>query len=89
MPGGPAASASGSSTPTAPLPRGATRYQAAVDELFDGIRGDSRFDVAFDRAVARDLLDLAPGGLDELFALLTVTEAAVPARVRRLSATTW
>jgi arsenite-transporting ATPase len=54
------------------------RYRAAVDELFDAIRGDSRFDVAFDRAVARDLLDLAPGGLDELCALLTVTEALFP-----------
>ena len=49
-----------------------------MDELFDAIRGDSRFDVAFDRAVARDLLDLAPGGLDELCALLTVTEALFP-----------
>jgi arsenite-transporting ATPase len=56
------------------------RYRAAVDELFDAIRGDSRFDVAFDRAVARDLLDLAPGGLDELCALLTVTEALFPHR---------
>jgi arsenite-transporting ATPase len=54
------------------------RYRAAVDELFDAIRGDSRFDVAFDRAVARDLLDLAPGGLDELCALVTVTEALFP-----------
>jgi arsenite-transporting ATPase len=54
------------------------RYRAAVDALFDAIRGDSRFDVAFDRAVARDLLDLAPGGLDELCALLTVTEALFP-----------
>jgi arsenite-transporting ATPase len=53
-------------------------YRTAVDELFDGIRGDSRFDVAFDRAVARDLLDLAPGGLDELCALLTVTETLFP-----------
>src|SRR5262249_47409645 len=55
------------------------RYRASVDELFDSIRGNSRFDVAFDRAVARDLLDLAPGGLDELCALLTVTEALFPA----------
>ena len=54
------------------------RYRTAVDELFDAIRGDSRFDVAFDRAVARDLLDLAPGGLDELCALLTVTETLFP-----------
>ena len=49
-----------------------------MDELFDAIRGDSRFDVAFDRAVVRDLLDLAPGGLDELCALLTVTETLFP-----------
>jgi arsenite-transporting ATPase len=54
------------------------RYRAAVDELFDTIRGDSRFDIAFDRAVARDLVDLAPGGLDELCALVTVTEALFP-----------
>ena len=54
------------------------RYRAAVDELFDAIRGDSRLDVAFDRTVARDLLDLAPGGLDELCALLAVTEALFP-----------
>jgi arsenite-transporting ATPase len=54
------------------------RYRAAVDQLFDAIRGDSRFDVAFDRTVARDLLDLAPGGLDELCALLAVTEALFP-----------
>ena len=54
------------------------RYRRAVDALFDAIRGDSRFDVAFDRAVARDLLDLAPGGVDELCALLTVTETLFP-----------
>jgi arsenite-transporting ATPase len=53
-------------------------YRAAVDELFDGLRGGSRFDVAFDRGVVRDLLDLAPGGLDELCALLTVTETLFP-----------
>jgi arsenite-transporting ATPase len=54
------------------------RYRGAVDALFDSIRGDSRFDVAFDRAVARDLLDLAPGGVDELCALLAVTETLFP-----------
>src|SRR5262249_1947319 len=53
-------------------------YRRAVDELFDAIRGDSRLDVAFDRAVARDLLDLAPGGVDELSALLAVTEILFP-----------
>ncbi len=66
------------STPTASSPFGATRYRAAVDKLFDAIRGDSRFDVAFDRAVVRDLVDLAPGGLDELCGLLTVMETLFP-----------
>jgi arsenite-transporting ATPase len=55
------------------------RYRTAVDALFDAIRAESRLDVTFDRAVARDLLDLAPGGLDELCALLAVTEALFPA----------
>ena len=50
-----------------------------MDALFDAFRGQSRLDVAFDRAVARDLLDLAPGGLDELGALLTLIEALFPA----------
>ena len=53
-------------------------YRAAVDKLFDAIRGDSRFDVAFDRAVVRDLVDLAPGGLDELCGLLIVVETLFP-----------
>ena len=65
------------------------RYRDAVDELFDAIRGDSRLDVAFDRTVARDLLDLAPGGLDELCALLAVTEALFPQAAGRRLATIW
>jgi arsenite-transporting ATPase len=55
------------------------RYHAAVDELFTALRGSSRFDLAFDRAVVRDLIDLAPPGLDELFGILTVIEALFPA----------
>jgi arsenite-transporting ATPase len=38
------------------------------------LRG-SRLDVAFDREVVQQLIDLAPPGLDELFAILTVIEA--------------
>jgi arsenite-transporting ATPase len=51
------------------------RYRAAVEELFATLRGGAPFDAPFDRAVMEDLIDLAPPGLDELFALLAVTEA--------------
>jgi arsenite/tail-anchored protein-transporting ATPase len=56
------------------LDRERERYQRTVDELFSSIfRG--RMDAAFDRAVLRDLLDLAPPGLDELFAIVTLRGA--------------
>jgi arsenite-transporting ATPase len=51
------------------------RYQAAVDELFDVLRPGGAIDLSFDRAVVRDLIDLAPPGVDELFAILAVGEA--------------
>jgi arsenite/tail-anchored protein-transporting ATPase len=51
------------------------RYRDAVDELFDRLRGSSRFDAAFDRKILQDLIDLAPPGIDELFAVLTVMDA--------------
>jgi arsenite/tail-anchored protein-transporting ATPase len=78
IPGGPAAVRVRELDAGRMFARRRERYRAAVDELFDAIRGDSRLDVAFDRTVARDLLDLAPGGLDELCALLAVTEALFP-----------
>lgn len=53
------------------------RYRRAVDTLFDGLRGASRFDATYDRAVVQDLIDLAPPGLDELFGLLAVMDALV------------
>jgi arsenite/tail-anchored protein-transporting ATPase len=52
------------------------RYREAVDELFTTLAGrGGTFDVAFDRAVLRDLFDLAPPGLDELFAVVEVIDA--------------
>ena len=51
------------------------RYRGAVDQLFDALRGGSNLDPAFDRAVVQDLIELAPPGIDELFALVAVTEA--------------
>lgn len=50
-------------------------YRAAVEELFETLRGGSAFDAPFDRMVMEDLIELAPPGLDELFALLAVVEA--------------
>lgn len=50
------------------------RYRASIDDLFSSIfRGN--MDASYDRAVLEDLLDLAPPGLDELFALLGITDA--------------
>ena len=51
------------------------RYEKAVDEVFDGVLRGSRFDVAYDRRVVRELMDLAPPGLDELFGVLTLVDS--------------
>jgi arsenite/tail-anchored protein-transporting ATPase len=58
------------------------RYRASVDEVFDTLLRGSRFDVAYDRDVVRELIDLAPPGLDELFGILTLVDALLP-RERR------
>ncbi|HVH44269.1 MAG TPA: ArsA family ATPase, partial [Labilithrix sp.] len=50
------------------------RYRRGIDDLFSSIfRG--RMDASFDRAVLEDLLDLAPPGIDELLALVTLLDA--------------
>lgn len=68
-----------------------TRYRAAIDEVFAGIFG-GRMDIAFDRAVLEDLLEMAPPGIDELLALVTILDAVVPsgggAEARRVRAGT-
>jgi arsenite-transporting ATPase len=51
------------------------RYRAAVDDLFEGLRAGSRLDPVYDRAILEDLIDLAPPGLDEVFAMLAVMDA--------------
>jgi arsenite-transporting ATPase len=43
-------------------------YQSRIDTVFDGLMGRG-VDIAHDRAIIRDLLALAPPGIDELFAL--------------------
>jgi arsenite-transporting ATPase len=50
------------------------RYRRSIEDLFASIfRG--RMDAAYDRAVLEDLLDLAPPGIDELLAVVTITDA--------------
>lgn len=49
------------------------RYRARVDALFDSLMRGS-LDAAHDRRIARDLLTLAPPGIDELYALAALGE---------------
>jgi arsenite/tail-anchored protein-transporting ATPase len=57
------------------LARTRERYRRAVEETFDSLLRGSRFDVVYDREALHGLMDLAPPGLDELFAVLSVIEA--------------
>ncbi|HEX6533415.1 MAG TPA: ArsA family ATPase [Gemmatimonadaceae bacterium] len=55
------------------------RWERRVDELFDAlVRGG--MDAAHDRRITRDLLALAPPGIDELYALATLGETAASGR---------
>ncbi|MDF2691825.1 MAG: Arsenical pump-driving ATPase [Labilithrix sp.] len=57
------------------------RYREGINDLFDSIfRG--RMDASFDRAVLEDLLDLAPPGIDELLALVTLLDALVTSKTQ-------
>ena len=51
------------------------RYRDAVDRAFTSVLRRGGLDVTFDRTVIRELLDLAPPGLDELFGTLAVVDA--------------
>jgi arsenite-transporting ATPase len=57
------------------LRRTRERYRRAVEDTFDSLLRGSRFDVAYDRQALHGLMDLAPPGLDELFAVLAVVES--------------
>ena len=56
-----------------------TDYQDRVDALFEGLIGRG-VDVAHDRAVIRDLMTLAPPGIDELYALASLGDTLEDAR---------
>src|SRR5262249_11333518 len=58
-------------------------YRTKIDALFDAlvVRG---VDVAHDRAILRELLALAPPGIDELFALSVLGDALAEQRFARI-----
>jgi arsenite-transporting ATPase len=51
------------------------RYRAAIDTMFRALVRSPRFDATYDRVVMEDLIDLAPPGIDEVFAVVTLVEA--------------
>jgi arsenite/tail-anchored protein-transporting ATPase len=51
------------------------RYRTAIDALFDRFSRNSALDAGQDRRVMRDLIDLAPPGIDELAAVIEVIDA--------------
>jgi arsenite/tail-anchored protein-transporting ATPase len=60
-------------------PAGALRsfkdqYASAIDAAFDRLTSSSRFDVAHDRQIMHDLIDLSPPGLDEIAATLELID---------------
>ncbi|HET7135281.1 MAG TPA: ArsA-related P-loop ATPase [Casimicrobiaceae bacterium] len=59
------------------------QYQARIDALFESVIGRG-IDVAQDRAILRDLLALAPPGIDELFALSILGDAIHEQRFARI-----
>ena len=72
---------------TAAFARLRDTYQSRIDALFDTLvaRG---VDIEHDRAIVRDLLALAPPGVDELFALSTLGDAIAERTLRAASSST-
>jgi arsenite-transporting ATPase len=64
---------------TAAFERFRANYADRVDKVFDRLMSGA-LNLAHDRAVARDLLALAPPGIDELYALLTLGELLAEGR---------
>lgn len=59
------------------------RYRERVDRLFDSLMRGA-MDAVHDRMVVRDLLALAPPGIDELYALTVLGEGLVEGYFRRI-----
>jgi arsenite-transporting ATPase len=50
------------------------RYRSWTDELFESLTGGSRWEVQFDREAMRELVALAPPGIDEIAALSVISD---------------
>jgi arsenite-transporting ATPase len=50
------------------------QYARAIDSAFDRLTSSSRFDMAHDRQIMHDLIELSPPGLDEIAATLELIE---------------
>jgi arsenite-transporting ATPase len=59
------------------------RYQDRIDAVFDSLMGRN-IDVVHDRAIVRELLSLAPPGIDELYALASLGDALEEGRYTRI-----
>ena len=59
------------------------RYRDRIDSVFDSLLG-KRVDIAHDRSILRDLLALAPPGIDELYALASLGETLAEATYARI-----
>ena len=68
---------------TAAFARLRETYQSHVDGLFDALVGRG-VDVEADQAILRDLLALAPPGIDEVFALSILGDALADGRFTRI-----
>ena len=68
---------------TAAFTRWRREYQSGVDAAFDALLGPG-LDAAHDRAIARQLLALAPPGIDELYALIWLGDALADAKFQRI-----
>lgn len=68
---------------TAAFERVRAEYQTRIDALFDHLVGRG-IDVGADRAILRDLLSLAPPGIDEVFALSILGDALYDGRYARI-----
>jgi arsenite/tail-anchored protein-transporting ATPase len=68
---------------TAAFTRLRDEYEERIDGLFDALVGRG-LDVQHDRAIVRDLLALAPPGIDELFALSLLGDALAERKFSRI-----
>lgn len=50
------------------------RYRAWTDELFDSLTAGSRWEIQFDREAMREIISLAPPGIDEIAALSAISD---------------